>query len=88
MSATAAEAYRQETPSVFRTPTTEMVEFFREYLNEQERLLIVLKYREQLTVEEISAVLDVPAQEIRQMHDGIVERVQQCFNLNSATLVA
>jgi DNA-directed RNA polymerase specialized sigma24 family protein len=53
-----------------------MKRFVKRGLTTKERLLITLRYCENLTLQEIGVVLDLPASRVAEMHQNVLERVK------------
>ncbi len=76
-------------PSVFNAPvaadgSTEtqvrlLTGFVKRCMNQQERMLLMLRYGEGLTWTEVGLVLDLSVEQVRQIHDTVVNRVQSEF---------
>lgn len=54
-----------------------LLEFVRTELSTEERLIITLRYCEELTIPEIGAVLNQPAAHVGAVHDRVVARVRK-----------
>jgi len=52
-------------------------------LNEQERLVMALHYHEELTLPEISQVLDIPISKVKIIRDKTLKVFLQCKLLNA-----
>ena len=52
-------------------------------LNEQERLVMALHYHEELTLPEISQVLDIPISKVKMIRDKTLKVFLQCKLLNA-----
>ena len=51
-------------------------DFVHRRLSREERLVVILRYGENLTTEDIAAVLDWPAERVARTHDEVVSRVR------------
>ena len=51
-------------------------EFVHRSLSREERLVVILRYGENLTMEDIAAVLDWRADHVAKIHDEVVSRVR------------
>lgn len=74
MSPTASIADRARSRKRQRTL---LVDFVKRCLNREERLLVTLHYCEELTLHEVSVVLDRPFEYVRQLHDRIIDQVKR-----------
>jgi DNA-directed RNA polymerase specialized sigma subunit len=74
MSPTASIAERDKSRKRQRTL---LVDFVKRCLNREERLLVTLHYCEELTLHEVSVVLDRPFEYVRQLHDHILDEVKR-----------
>lgn len=72
------KASRGREAGVRREPSREglVTELIRE-LTRRERLVLMLRYTEELTVVEIAAVLEIAATEVERMLESITERVRR-----------
>lgn len=57
-------------------------------LDQNERLLLMLFYAEGLTAEEISAVLRIPAPEVRRSLESLQSRTEQLIQADGSTQAA
>ena len=55
----------------------ELQEFAKNKLSTEERLVLMLRYCEELSMAEISAVLKQPASDVARIHDQVVSRVRK-----------
>jgi len=60
-----------------------LTEYVRKKLTTEERLVIMLRYCEELTASEIAAVLRIPESRVAQVHDDVVARVTRWLRLNA-----
>ena len=58
---------------------TLLVDFVKRCLSREERVLVTLHYCEELTLHEISIVLDRPFEYVRELHDRIINQVKRQF---------
>lgn len=54
--------------------------YVRHHLNQTERLLIMLRYAEDLEFDEIAGVLDMAGDEVEEMHQLIVGRLKESLH--------
>lgn len=45
--------------------------------NELDRLVVIMRYADELSFEEIAAVLDLTVEDVRDAHDAAVERIRR-----------
>ncbi len=59
-----------------------------ENLNREERLIVILRYHEKMTMEEIGQTLDLSEGRVRQIHGAIVDRMKSQSGDNSMRFCA
>ena len=77
LSQSATQSVRSAEPQPAPAPRTGVVgELMREFTR-RERLVLMLRYTEELTVAEIAAVLEIATNEVERMLESIAERVRR-----------
>ncbi len=56
-----------------------LVDFVKRCLSREERIIVTLHYCEELTLHEISVVLDRPFEHVHRLHQRVLDRVQRQF---------
>ncbi|MBI4579429.1 MAG: hypothetical protein HY718_06980 [Planctomycetes bacterium] len=58
--------------------------YVRHYLDRTERLIIMLRYAEELTFDEIAGVLDLPQSEVERVHSEVVNRLGKAMTKSAS----
>ncbi len=62
--------------------------YVRHHLTREERLVVMLRYAEELQFDEIAGVLSIPCPEVERIHRSVVKRLNEVVANSSACCLA
>ena len=80
------EDYRHEDPMV-KMQRKDLIKLITKGLNQNERMILILYYYEEMTMKEIGATLDLSESRVSQMHSQLVRRLKQQLQARKAELM-